>query len=135
MAGNMVYSIQLQLRVDDSQLDATIAKLGTLKKAAKEINEKATAGYSKKKKLTDEELLLARRESGNSAIWRSGLTSALAGTCSNSDSGASRRRAGRTGWACSKSGSRPFRTASSTMFPLSPACGIIWSIWGKSLPH
>lgn len=36
----MVYSIQLQLRVDDSQLDATIAKLGTLKKAVKEINEK-----------------------------------------------------------------------------------------------
>lgn len=57
MAGNMVYSIQLQLRVDDSQLDATIAKLGTLKKAAKEINEKATAGYSKKKKLTDEEII------------------------------------------------------------------------------
>lgn len=53
----MVYSIQLQLRVDDSQLDATIAKLGTLKKAAKEINEKATAGYSKKKKLTDEEII------------------------------------------------------------------------------
>lgn len=57
MAGNMVYSIQLQLRVDDSQLDATIAKLGMLKKAAKEINEKATAGYSKKKKLTDEEII------------------------------------------------------------------------------
>lgn len=57
MAGNMVYSIQLQLRVDDSQLDATIAKLGTLKKAAKEINEKATAGYSKKKKLTDEGII------------------------------------------------------------------------------
>lgn len=57
MAGNMAYSIQLQLRVDDSQLDATIAKLGTLKKAAKEINEKATAGYSKKKKLTDEEII------------------------------------------------------------------------------
>lgn len=57
MAGNMVYSIQLQLRVDDSQLDATIAKLGTLKKAAKEINEKATAGYSKKKKLTDEDII------------------------------------------------------------------------------
>lgn len=53
----MVYSIQLQLRVDDSQLDATIAKLGMLKKAAKEINEKATAGYSKKKKLTDEEII------------------------------------------------------------------------------
>lgn len=53
----MVYSIQLQLRVDDSQLDATIAKLGTLKKAAKEINEKATAGYSKKKKLTDEDII------------------------------------------------------------------------------
>lgn len=40
----MVYSIQLQLRVDDSQLDATIAKLGTLKKAAKDIHVKTAGG-------------------------------------------------------------------------------------------
>lgn len=44
MASNMVYSIQLQLRVDDSQLDATIAKLGTLKKAAKDIHVKTAGG-------------------------------------------------------------------------------------------
>ena len=44
MAGNMVYSIQLQLRVDDSQLDATIAKLGTLKKAAKDIYVRTAGG-------------------------------------------------------------------------------------------
>lgn len=38
MAGGTLYSIQLQLRVDDSQLDAAIAKLNTLKRAAKDIN-------------------------------------------------------------------------------------------------
>lgn len=54
MAGNMVYSIQLQLRVDDSQLDATIAKLGTLKKAAKDIT---TGGGHRRPKLSEEDII------------------------------------------------------------------------------
>ena len=130
----MVYSIQLQLRVDDSQLDATIAKLGTLKKAAKEINEKATAGYSKKKKLTDEEIIARSARKWKQRNLEERLN--IGARWHLRQFGQWRfSQAGRTGWACSKSGSRPFRTASSTMFPLSPACGIMPSIWGKSLPH
>lgn len=57
MAGNMVYSIQLQLRVDDSQLDATIAKLGTLKKAAKDIHVKTAGGGYRRPKLSEEDII------------------------------------------------------------------------------
>lgn len=57
MAGNMVYSIQLQLRVDDSQLDATIAKLGTLKKAAKDIHVKTAGGGYRRPKLSGEDII------------------------------------------------------------------------------
>lgn len=57
MAGNMVYSIQLQLRVDDSQLDATIAKLGTLKKAAKDIYVRTAGGGYRRPKLPEEDII------------------------------------------------------------------------------
>lgn len=57
MAGNMVYSIQLQLRVDDSQLDATIAKLGTLKKAAKDIHVRTAGGGYRRPKLPEEDII------------------------------------------------------------------------------
>lgn len=57
MAGNMVYSIQLQLRVDDSQLDATIAKLGTLKKAAKNIHVRTAGGGYRRSKLPEEDFI------------------------------------------------------------------------------
>lgn len=53
----MVYSIQLQLRVDDSQLDATIAKLGTLKKAAKDIHVKTAGGGYRRPKLSEEDII------------------------------------------------------------------------------
>lgn len=53
----MAYSIQLQLRVDDSQLDATIAKLGTLKKAAKEIHVKTAGGGYRRPKLSEEDII------------------------------------------------------------------------------
>ena len=59
MASNMVYSIKLQLRVDDSQLDATIAQLGTLKKAAKDIHVK-TAGGGYRRLQLPEEAIIAR---------------------------------------------------------------------------
>lgn len=57
MAGNMVYSIQLQLRVDDSQLDATIAKLGTLKKAAKDIHVRTAGNLPRRLKLPEEDII------------------------------------------------------------------------------
>lgn len=57
MAGNMAYSIQLQLRVDDSQLDATIAKLGTLKKAAKDIYVRTAGGGYRRPKLPEEDII------------------------------------------------------------------------------
>lgn len=57
MAGNMVYSIQLQLRVDDSQLDATIAKLGTLKKAAKDIYVRTAGNLPRRLKLPEEDII------------------------------------------------------------------------------
>ena len=44
MAGGILYSIQLQLRVDDSQLDAAIAKLNTLKRSAKDTYVRVGAG-------------------------------------------------------------------------------------------
>lgn len=79
MAGNMVYSIQLQLRVDDSQLDATIAKLGTLKKAAKDIYVKTAGGGYRRPKLPEEDII-ARwhlRQFGqwrfSQAGWQNGL--------------------------------------------------------------
>lgn len=53
----MVYSIQLQLRVDDSQLDATIAKLGTLKKAAKDIYVRTAGGGYRRPKLPEEDII------------------------------------------------------------------------------
>lgn len=57
MPGNMVYSIQLQLRVDDSQLDATIAKLGTLKKAAKDIHVRTAGNLPRRLKLPEEDII------------------------------------------------------------------------------
>lgn len=57
MAGNMAYSIQLQLRVDDSQLDATIAKLGTLKKAAKDIYVRTAGNLPRRLKLPEEDII------------------------------------------------------------------------------
>lgn len=57
MAGNMAYSIQLQLRVDDSQLDATIAKLGTLKKAAKDICVRTAGSLPRRPKLPEEDII------------------------------------------------------------------------------
>ena len=53
----MVYSIQLQLRVDDSQLDATIAKLGTLKKAAKDIHVRTAGNLPRRLKLPEEDII------------------------------------------------------------------------------
>lgn len=53
----MAYSIQLQLRVDDSQLDATIAKLGTLKKAAKDIYVRTAGGGYRRPKLPEEDII------------------------------------------------------------------------------
>ena len=53
----MVYSIQLQLRVDDSQLDATIAKLETLKKKAKDIRVRTAGGGYRRPKLPEEDVI------------------------------------------------------------------------------